>query len=181
MSVNPLENAAQPKPRRWLRWLLDIVMITLLIMGFRLWQHHGLLDGAAPTFVYPALNGQTIDLQAYRGKPVLLHFWATWCPMCHLEQDSISVLHQDQQWQVLTVAFQSGKADDVRRYVERENLRDWIIIADEDGKLSNQYGIQVVPTTYVLDAKGNIRFREVGLTSSWGLRIRLWLTAWLYP
>ena len=46
---------------------------------------------------------------------------------------------------------------------------------DEDGKLATQFGVHGVPTSYILDAKGKIRFREVGLTSSWGLRLRLWL------
>ncbi len=178
-SVNAEAPAKPRRKRRWLAWLLDIVLVVAIVLGVRFWQHQGLVDGVAPSFTGTNLQGQTVDLKQYRGKPVLLHFWASWCPMCDLEQDSISALHND--WQVVTVAFQSGEVDDVKRYVKRENIEQWTTIVDQDGKLAAQYGIHVVPTTYILDGKGNIRFREVGLTSSWGLKARLWLTRWLYP
>ena len=180
MSAESLVKDTPPKKYRWLRWLLEVCIIVGIIAGFRWWQHHDLVDGVAPHFSATTLQGQPISLQQYQGKPVLLHFWASWCPMCELEQDSINALQQQKDWQVITIAFQSGNTADVQRYVERENISNWVILVDEDGKLSAQYGIHVVPTTYVLDANGVIRFREVGLTSSWGLRIRLWLTALLY-
>jgi hypothetical protein len=59
--------------------------------------------------------------------------------------------------------------------MERKGITEWVTVVDEDGKLAEQYGIHGVPTSYVLDGEGNIRFREVGLTSGWGLRLRLWL------
>lgn len=178
-----LEPVFQPKKRRWLRWLIELILIILLIVGVRAWQQRGMLSGQAPGFEQITLNGKAVQLSHYRGSPVLLHFWATWCPMCALEQDSISALQQD--WQVITVAFQSGDKEEVKRFIDKHQLNQWDVIVDEDGKLSQQFGIQGVPTSYVIDAKGKIRFREVGLTTGWGLRLRLWLAnlsqwpAWL--
>lgn len=166
-----------PKKRRWLRWSLEALIILAIIFGVRTWQQHGMLEGEAPDFERTALSGAVIHLDDYRGQPVLLHFWASWCPMCELEQGSISSIAKD--WKVITVAFQSGGEEEVQRYMERKNITEWVTIVDADGSLSGQYGIKGVPTSYVLDEEGVIRFREVGLTSGWGLRLRLWMADWL--
>lgn len=170
-----LEPIFQPKKRRWLRWVIEAMLIMALIIGVRTWQQRGMLAGEAPNFEQITLAGKTVQLTDYRGKPVLLHFWATWCPMCALEQDSVSALAKD--WPVLTVAFQSGDKEEVQRFITKQQLQAWNVIVDEDGKLATQFGVHGVPTSYILDAKGKIRFREVGLTSSWGLRLRLWLAS----
>lgn len=168
----------KPKKKRpWLRWLLEALVIVAIIVGVRTWQQRGMLEGEAPDFTRTALSGETIRLDDYRGKPVMLHFWASWCPMCELEQSSISALSKDRK--VITIAFQSGGAEEVQRYMERKGISDWVTLVDEDGSLSQQYGVKGVPTSYILDAEGIIRFREVGLTSGWGLRLRLWLADWL--
>lgn len=161
------------KPRRWLRWSIEVLVIIAIILGVRAWQQRGMLDGVAPNFEYESLNGNLVRLADYQGKPLLLHFWASWCPMCEMEQGSITAIAKE--YPVVTVVFQSGTSEEVRRYMERKGITEWVTIVDKDGKLAEQYGIHGVPTTYVLDAKGNIRFREVGLTSGWGLRLRLWL------
>lgn len=173
MKETTTDSDAPGKRRRWLRWLLEGLIIFAIIFGLRTWQQRGMLEGEAPDFERVSLNGGGIHLDDYRGQPILLHFWASWCPMCELEQDSITAISKD--WKVITVAFQSGGKDEVQRYLERKKLTGWITVVDEDGSLAAQYGIRGVPTSYVLDAEGSIRFREVGLTSGWGLRLRLWL------
>lgn len=177
MDTNLFGDEQPLKKRRWLRWLLEGSIILAIIIGIRTWQHRGMLDGEAPDFERMTLSGETIRLDDYRGKPVLLHFWASWCPMCELEQGSITGLSKD--WKVITIAFQSGGAEETQRYMERKGISDWVTVVDEDGSLASQYGIKGVPTSYVLDEEGTIRFREVGLTSGWGLRLRLWLADWL--
>ncbi|WML89692.1 protein disulfide oxidoreductase [Thiothrix lacustris] len=163
--------------RRWLRWLLEWSIICAIIFGFRAWQHRGMLEGEAPDFELTALSGEVIHLDNYRGKPVLLHFWASWCPICELGQGTITGLSKD--WKVITVAFQSGGREEVQRYMERKGITDWVTIVDEDGSLTGKYGIHAVPTDYILDAEGTIQFRESGVTTGWGLRLRLWLASWL--
>ena len=177
MDTQSSEQEKQPTKRPWLRWLLEGIIILAIIFGLRTWQQRTMLVGEAPDFERPTLSGEILRLDNYRGKPVLLHFWASWCPLCELEQGSITTLAKD--WKVITVAFQSGGKEEVQRYMERKGITDWVTIVDEDGSLAAQYGINGVPSNYVLDEEGMIRFREVGLSSGWGLRLRLWLADWL--
>lgn len=162
------------KQRRWMRWGIEILVLILIIMGVRAWQQRSLIEGEAPVFQEVGLAGEEITLAEYRGKPLLLHFWASWCPMCEIEQSAIQKVNEA-GWPIVTIAYSSGEADEVRRYMERKQISNWLTIVDNDGELARQYGVIGVPTTYVIDPDGLIRFREVGLNSSWGLRLRLWL------
>ena len=92
---------------------------------------------------------------------------------CDLQQKSLSELTE--QWELVTVAYNSGESEVVQRYIEREGIQDWRVIVDNDGEIAQGYGVNGVPTSFVLDGTGQIRFKEVGLTSGWGLRFRLWL------
>ncbi|MDD5391835.1 MAG: redoxin domain-containing protein [Thiothrix sp.] len=168
-----LGNTEPTKQRRWVRWLLELAVFAVIIFGLRAWQHRGMLDGDAPDFERIATNGTSIHLQAYRGKPVLLHFWADWCPMCAMEQGAISAIAKDHA--VITVAFPPDGEEDIPHYMARKQITDWVTIVDADGKLAQQYGVHGVPANYIIDKNGKISFSEVGISSGWGLRIRLWL------
>ncbi len=89
-----------------------------------------------------------------------------------MEQGSIQAINED--WPVLTIAMQSGDADEVSKYLRDEGL-DWATIVDESGELSRGFGVTGVPASFVLDGAGQVRFKEVGYTTNWGLRARLWL------
>lgn len=169
---------AKPKRKRpWLRWLAELGIFLLIISAIFAWKKQGMREGEAPDFTRQTLSGEQLRLDDLRGKPVLLYFWASWCPVCELQQGNISAIHQD--WPVVTVAFQSGGITEVERYMEREGIMAWRTIVDEDGTLGQLYGVQGVPALFVVDEEGTIRFREVGWTSEWGLRLRLWLADWL--
>lgn len=162
------------KKRRWLVWLFELLIILAIVFAIRHYQQRTLISGAAPVFDEITLQGEPLSLDDYAGKPVMLHFWASWCGTCEFEQDSISKLNSE--WPVVTVAYNSGEAEEVRRYMERKGIDNWTTIIDNSGELAREYGVVAVPTSYVLDKVGQIRFREVGLSSGWGLRLRLWAT-----
>ena len=160
------------KKRRWVKWLLEILLIVVIIFGIRLWQQKDLVTGEAPSFQSVMLDGRTINLEDYRGKPFILHFWASWCPFCKVEEGSLTKIQKD--WPMLSVAYQSGDKNDVMKHMEERSLQSWPTIVDKDNRLGDLFGVKGVPTSYIIDGEGNIRFAEVGLTSGWGLRARLW-------
>ncbi|MGD8644848.1 MAG: protein disulfide oxidoreductase [Chromatiales bacterium] len=159
--------------RRWLL-VLQLVLFLAVFLGARAWTQRDMVAGEAPPIDTVLLDGRPVSLQAYRGRPVLVHFWATWCKVCRLEQAAIQAIAED--WPVLTIALQSGDAMTVQRYLSEHSL-SWDTIADPDGALAARYGVRGVPSSFVVGPDGGIRYREVGFTTPWGLRARLWLAA----
>jgi thiol-disulfide isomerase/thioredoxin len=153
-------------------WLRDLGLIALLVVGIRGYQQRNLPSGPAPELAGSDLNGVTASLADYRGKPVLLHFWATWCGVCKTEQPSLDALSHDLP--VLTIASQSGDADEVGAFV-REHGIEPRVIADPSSALARRFSVTMYPTTFVIDAGGEIRHVEVGYTTELGLRARMWL------
>lgn len=168
-----IQSAPVKRPKRWVKWGIELAIVLALIFGVRAWQQRTLIVGEAPAFNEIDLRGQELSLAAYRGKPMLLYFWASWCPICEIGQDSINKV-LEAGWPLVTVAYSSGEAEEIKRYMERKGISNWVTIVDNDGELARQYGVVGVPTSYVLDDDGSISFREVGASTSWGLRLRLW-------
>ncbi|MEA3412082.1 MAG: protein disulfide oxidoreductase [Pseudomonadota bacterium] len=157
---------------KWLGLGAQLLLIVLLVAGLRHWQQRDLVSGDAPAFVLEDMHGTPVSIADYRGEPLLIHFWATWCGICRAEQNAIANISRD--WQVLTVAVQSGDTHNVRAYLH-ENKLGFRVIVDEDGALMSRFGVRAVPASFILDGKGGIRFREVGYTTGPGIRTRLWL------
>ncbi len=135
-------------------------------------QTHSLPEGEAPPLAGQLLDSdQPVSLQGLRGRPVLVHFWSSWCPVCRLMDSSVARLAEGHQ--VLTVAMQSGDGAEVAAHLRERGLRLPVLV-DPSGGLSRAWGLRGVPTSFVVDAAGRIRFREVGYTTEIGLRARLW-------
>jgi len=129
------------------------------------------VNGEAPIINDRLLTGEMVDLKKYRGKPVLVHFWATWCPVCKLENNNINSISKD--YPVITIAYRPESAGEVKEYMQDAQLSMPVII-DSMGEWSEQYGIRGVPVSFILNAEGEIQFSEFGYTSEMGLRMRLW-------
>jgi len=106
-----------------------------------------------------------------KGKPILIHFWATWCPTCKLESQNIQTLSE--KYNVLTIAVKSGNDDKINAYLKEHDL-NFRVINDEKGILSNSFQVPAFPTTFIYDKNGQLSFVEVGYTSTLGLLFRMW-------
>ena len=157
--------------RHWLRWLLEIGLLVLVFLAVQAWLTRDAPRGAAPEIRGTLLDGSPITLSSLQGQPVLLHFWATWCPICSLEQGSIDAIAQ--QHRVLTIAIDEGPARAVSTYL-REAGVDYPVLHDPGNDIARDYAIRGVPTSFILDPGGDIRFVEQGYTTGIGLRLRLW-------
>lgn len=162
--------AALRDPKRWKRWGIEALILLAVVIGISLWQNRGLPEGPAP-----ALAGFRTDGSAVKAGPAetarLVVFWATWCGVCKAEAGNIEAVAG--HWPVISVAMQSGDREEVAKYLAEKRLKV-PAIADDDGDITGPWGVRVVPAHFVLDPAGNIRFRVVGYTTEWGLRLRLW-------
>lgn len=106
-----------------------------------------------------------------KDKPTLVHFWATWCPICELEASNIEKISKD--YEVITIATQSGSTQEIQNYLKKHNL-NFKVVNDEDGFYSRTFNIKAFPTTLIYDENKTLKFSEVGYTSTFGLYARMW-------
>ena len=164
-----------PGRKTLMRNITQILIVLAVFLGIRAYLTQGSIKaGPAPDFNGVLLDGSEFHLKDLRGKPVLIHFWATWCKICALNDGAIDELAKDLQ--VITVAMESGSQQGIREEMEERGL-SFPVFVDGLGKLANLYHVKGVPTNYIIDAKGNIEYVEVGYTTGWGLRLRMWLTS----
>jgi len=150
---------------------LEILVILLIVASLRVYQTRNIVAGPAPVFDAVLLDGTPVSLAQLRGRPLLLHFWASWCPVCRVEQDTIQSISRD--YPVLTVSIDDMPAAKLVEWMGEQGV-SYPVIADPSRALSGRYGVNGVPTSIIIDAGGQIRFTEVGYTTEAGLRLRLW-------
>jgi len=160
------------KKRPVWRYLLEALVVIALIIGINSWRTRDAVSGPAPLLSGNTLNGESYVLPRKPGEPQLVYFWASWCPVCKLQDGNIATLSEE--FPVITVAMSSGTDEEIREYLEQEEL-ELAVINDDTGEISNRWGVKGVPTTFVIDAEGEVRFVEVGYTTTPGLRVRRWL------
>lgn len=113
---------------------------------------------AAPPFRLPNLVGAEVHLADYRGKIVLLNFWATWCMPCRQEMPAMEKLWQryrDQGLVILAVASDEGGESRVRAFVRRLQL-SFPVLLDADSRASDGYQVSGIPVSYLIDREGRI-------------------------
>jgi thiol-disulfide isomerase/thioredoxin len=114
------------------------------------------------------LGGQIL-LSNLRGKPVVLNFWATWCPPCRAEFPELVQLQQDYGADVhiigVNLTSSEGRVGDVQDFVDQYEPR-FIHVLDTSGAVQARYGVRSVPTTIIIDQTGIITYRRGGAVSA---------------
>jgi thiol-disulfide isomerase/thioredoxin len=158
--------------KNWKKWVLEALAIIAVVVAVTLWQTRGLPAGPAPSLAGTGIDGKPLDLaEVVRnadGKPSLVVFWATWCPVCKAEDGNIQSISADHP--VLSVAMQS---ESVAKHLQERSLT-FATIDDPDAALASAWNVRGVPSHFIVDGAGNVRFRVVGYATTWGLRARLW-------
>jgi thiol-disulfide isomerase/thioredoxin len=176
-AVDPTPRDA-PKPERWRsarRTVLEVIAFVGMFIAILAYQERNLLSkhALAPGFSLESLDGRTVSLEDYRGKRVLVHFWATWCGVCRQELSALNAVERDlgPDEALLTVVADSGDPAQVRDFVSKEGIRYPVLLADS--ATLRAYRIGMFPTNYFLDAEGRISGHTVGMSTRWSFRARL--------
>ncbi|WP_296808827.1 protein disulfide oxidoreductase [Thiocapsa sp.] len=171
MSGDQTPSVSARRSKRLREWIINILLILVIFGAVQWWKARPLATGAAPPLVGVTLDGQAFDLADLAGRPVLVHFWASWCPVCALMDGAVAAIAEDHT--VVTVAMQSGDPHELRRHMA-ETGHAFPVIADPTGQIAHRWGVVGVPATFVVDPSGRIRDAVVGIATQPGLRWRLW-------
>ncbi len=113
----------------------------------------------APGTTFKDADGRPVTLAAFRGRVVLLNFWATWCAPCIREMPSLDRLQaklKGEGLEVVAVSEDFAGLDLVGPFFERLKLENLAIFLDSDGALGKEFGIAGLPTTLLIDREGRV-------------------------
>jgi cytochrome c biogenesis protein CcmG/thiol:disulfide interchange protein DsbE len=119
----------------------------------------------APEFRLQSINGRAISLTDFRGKVVILDFWATWCPPCRREiPDFIALQSQYEARGLQIVGIALDEPDKVKGFAQSAGMNYPVLLGDDD--IAKLYGgISGIPTTFLIDRSGKVAGRYEGFTS----------------
>lgn len=131
----------------------------------------------APAFTLPSIDGGSKSLADYRGKVVMLNFWATWCGPCKREIPDFIEMQEafkDEGFEIVGVSLDKpGEEANVAQFVEQSGINYDVLYGN--GQIAQAYGgVRSIPTTFLLDREGNIVSSKVGLQpkSAWESQIK---------
>jgi cytochrome c biogenesis protein CcmG/thiol:disulfide interchange protein DsbE len=170
--------------------LIGISIVTLVLAGVWIWLSisppgsttQGEIQApqqgfTAPDFTLETFEGGAISLSELRGKPVLVNFWASWCPPCRSEMPAMQRVYEDfEQQDFMVLAVNSTHQDNLGDALTfaKERQLTFPILLDRDGSVGALYDIRSLPTSFFIDPQGVIHDVVVGGPMSEALlRIRV--------
>jgi len=151
--------------------LITLILAFVLITVIGYFRKPELSFTTLQNMTVPMVDGTEFNTQAYHDKPILIHFWATWCPTCKLEISNFDTLAKE--YHVITIAVQSGSNEELKTFMKERKL-NFPLINDRNAVLAKKFSINAYPTTLIFDKNGKNAFSEVGYTSTWGIKLRMW-------
>ncbi len=118
----------------------------------------------APEFQLPSLDGRMVNLSSHRGKVVMVHFWATWCPPCVEEIPILEQLYRSplgKDLEILAVSVDEGGGPAVASFLQRRRF-SLPVLLNPDQSVSRAYGTFKFPETYLVDREGIVRRKIIG-------------------
>lgn len=129
-------------------------------------QKTGIRKGKqAPDFSVKMTDGTELMLSSLRGKPILLHFWATWCPPCVRELPSVAKISAERSDEITVLAISAGETKEtVSEYINSKDgdFSSFVSGCDEDSSISFMYNVTAIPYTLFISADGIITDVQMG-------------------
>ncbi len=144
--------------------ILIIPVLLLLVSGCSVgFTKSTTQEKAAPDFHLKNLDGHMVTLSEFRGKPVLINFWASWCPPCREEMPYLQQVYDEWTGKglvLLTIDIGETPAT-INKFFTDNNL-SLPVLLDTDKEVGREYGITGVPETFLIDKNGIIRKKQIG-------------------
>lgn len=119
----------------------------------------------APDFELETMDGEPAKLSDFRGKKVLLNFWATWCPPCRDEIPDMQAFHEDHGEDVAVLAVnvtsQEASINNIESFLDEYGV-GFTVLKDIDQSVTDGYGARALPTTYIIDRDGKVFNKAIG-------------------
>ena len=159
------------KTSRWIPLAAFLAIAALLAAG--LWLSRkpdrdalpsALLGKPAPAFALPSLHdpSRMVTLKDLRGAPFVMNVWGSWCPECRIEHPVLTRFAATKRVRVVGYNFKDERADALR-WLQQFGNPFWLVVADVDGRTAIDWGIYGAPETFLVDAKGIVRWKHVGV------------------
>ena len=159
-------------PKKALKEIFSTLIIIFIMANIVSYFKSPTLESAQlPSIEKKLIDGSHYSTKEHKNKAVMIHIWATWCPVCKTEIGNIDTISN--YFDVITIASKSGSDSDINSFLNERNL-NFKVINDSDSSLAADFEVAAYPTTYIYDKNGKLSFTEVGYTSTLGLYLRLW-------
>jgi cytochrome c biogenesis protein CcmG, thiol:disulfide interchange protein DsbE len=152
------------------KWFLTLALCLTGLSNAAPRENRVLLDLAAPEFLLTSHEGKIVQLENFKGKPVVLNFWASWCGPCRGEFPGLHTIWLRNKAQVEFLAVAISEPRETSLKFMRDSKYTFTILTDPDSQgsteptkeVAKRYGIQAIPTTYFIDANGIVRRTVLG-------------------
>lgn len=156
----------RPLQRRALLLPLLVGACVAGLIGFTVRMVKPPVEMSLPATVLSGLDGNPIRLDRFRGKPVVVNLWATWCPPCRREMPFLQRAQTTMPGVVFVFANQGEAPATVQQYLETEHIAITNVIFDRKLEIARLAGSNALPTTLFFDANGKLRGTKMGALSA---------------